>query len=74
MNALPVERGISMRELERLWREHGGTVVGVRRTGEVRYVYPLTQQRSGMVSNRRKDAPLKLLTFVRRILSEIPGK
>lgn len=69
--AVSIERGISMRELKRLWQQVGGEVQEVRRTGEVRFYYPPTGERSGMANNRRRDAPLRLVVFVRRIMERL---
>ena len=66
-----IERGISMRELKRIWESKGGQVIHRNRTGEVRFFNPRTKRHSGMVSARRKDAPVKLLTFIRRELDEL---
>jgi hypothetical protein len=61
-----VERGISQRELDKFWRSIGGTVERVRRTGEARYHHP-TLGRSDRFNYRRKDASVKLVSFVNRV-------
>lgn len=61
-------RGMSQRELDDLWLENGGTIVDVRRTGERRYVHPAKRKRSAAYNRRRKDAPVRLVTFVRQVL------
>jgi hypothetical protein len=60
-----IERGISLRELEQFWRSLGGTVERVRRTGESRLIHP-SGARSTLYGCRRKDAPVKLVSFVNR--------
>lgn len=57
---------ISMREARGLWKELGGTVCHVRRTGEERYSHPRVQ-RPITVNSRRKQATRKLITALRRL-------
>lgn len=48
-----------------VWRL-GGTVESIRRTGEIRFFHP-TIGSSGMINNRRKDAPRHATTWLRRL-------
>lgn len=64
-----IEQGVSMRVLKQLWLQHGGEIQPMRRTGEQRFYHPGLKQKSGCYNNRRKDAPAKLVSFVRRLLN-----
>lgn len=66
---MKIERGISQRDLDALWVLMGGTIVPIRRTGERRYAHP-SGRCSTPYSRRRKDASVKLIAFVRRIVRE----
>lgn len=66
--SVSVERGISLRELDAIWKQNGGKIVHLRRTGEKRYHHPATGKKSGCHNARRKDAPVRLVSFVRSIL------
>lgn len=61
------QRGINLRELNRLIRELGGTAEPIRRTGEIRYSHPLMANRP-KANSRRKDAPLHLVEFVQEVV------
>ena len=56
----------NLRIARRLWRSLGGSVEDVPRTGEERYTHPRLA-RPITVNKRRKDAPRKLVTALRRI-------
>jgi len=56
-----------LRRARKLWKEHGGNVEDVRRTGEERYSHP-TERKSIKVNKRRKDTPRKLLSALRRVM------
>lgn len=62
-----VDRGISQRELDRIWESLGGKIIYKRRCGEGRYVAP-DGKKSNPYHHDRKDASLKLLTFVRQTI------
>lgn len=64
-----LQRGISQRELDRRWLSSGGRIVPVRRTGERRYITS-DGRKSAPYSRRRKDASVRLLSFVRAALGE----
>lgn len=66
-----IPTGINQRELDRIWRQHGGIVESVFATGERRYVYPPTGETSTKYNARRKSAVIELVLFVRRILRRI---
>ena len=51
----------SGRHFRRLWREAGGTIEDVYRTGEQRYRHPFVA-RPIRTNKRRKDVPAKLLS------------
>lgn len=64
------------RTFNKLWKEYGGLIFAVNRTGEVRYVHAAFM--SGVrVNARRKDVPAKLLTrlnaLIRREAANDPG-
>ena len=63
-----VPRALSLREARKLWRRCGGEVAGILGTGEERYSHPEIE-RSIRVNKRKKQAPRKLTTALRRILS-----
>ena len=56
----------SRRKLEQRFRDLGGCVSPVRRTGEVRYSHPFVL-RTFRCNNRRKDAPQVLVDLVRKV-------
>ena len=64
--------GVNRRELDRRLIELGGTVVFLKRTGEVQYLHPALPERP-RANGRRKDAPRHLTQFVMR-LERIVGK
>lgn len=49
------------RHFKILWREYGGSIANVPRTGEVRYVHPIFHK-SVRANDRRKDVPAVLLS------------
>jgi hypothetical protein len=61
--------GVSLRRAEQLWRENGGTVEMVHRTGEMRFRHS-TMARCILVNSRVKDANAKLVTALNRICAE----
>lgn len=62
----PINRGISLRELDRMWLDAGGTIRRVGTSSELRYVWG--REESHAYASQRKDAPLKLIMFVRKHL------
>lgn len=64
-----IHRGISQRELDAIWRTHGGEIQDIRRTGERRYHHPVKGKTSRAYSVRRKDAAVALVSFVRQTLN-----
>lgn len=58
--------GINRRELDRVLLQLGGQATHLRRTGEIAYSHPALVERP-RADGRRKDAPLHLVRFVRRI-------
>jgi hypothetical protein len=54
------------RTFDKAWCEHGGTITHVRRTGEARYIHPITSHPVTM-NDRRKDVPAKLLSRLNQI-------
>jgi hypothetical protein len=56
----------NLHEFRGLWRGLGGQIDDVRRTGEERYSDPKLK-RTITVNKRRKDAPRKLVTALRRL-------
>lgn len=52
-------------EVMRRWRELGGEVKPVRKTGELDFLHPNVGRTR--VNGRRKDCPMKLLTLLRRL-------
>lgn len=56
----------SLRIARRIWIECGGSIVGVRRTGEVFYIHPLFE-RPLRVNNRRNDVCGKLMTRLNQV-------
>lgn len=63
---------LSLRKARELWRTHGGMVDDVRRTGEERYTHPALLH-SIKVNKRRKDAPKKLVSAIRRLVGLRPA-
>jgi hypothetical protein len=63
---MSISTALSLRDARSIWVELGGTVTDVRRTGEERY-YHASILRPITVNKRRKDAPRKLVTALRRI-------
>lgn len=61
-----IPAALSLREARQLWKRFGGTVEDIRRTGEERYRHPEIE-RPITVDKRRKDAPRKLTTALRRL-------
>lgn len=54
---------------KKLWQEHGGLILVIRGTGEVRYVHPAFA--TGVrANNRRKDVPAKLLTRLNALIRQ----
>ncbi len=58
--------GANRRELDRQLIELGGSIVYLRRTGEVQYQHPALPERP-RADSRRKDAPRHLTNFVMRV-------
>jgi hypothetical protein len=62
--------GINRRELDSMLVDLGGDVIPLSRTGEVQYRHPcLSATPRG--DGRRKDAPMHLVKFVRRVMDEL---
>lgn len=66
MSGRDISAALSLREARQLWKRFGGTVEDIRRTGEERYRHPEIE-RPITVDKRRKDAPRKLTTALRRL-------
>lgn len=58
--------GMSLDACKQAVRRLGGSVEPIRRTGEIRFFHP-TLGSSGMINNRRKDAPRHATTWLRRL-------
>lgn len=58
--------GMSLEACKQAVRRLGGSVEYIRRTGEIRFFHP-TIGSSGMINNRRKDAPRHATTWLRRL-------
>lgn len=58
--------GMSLEACKQAVRRLGGSVQRIRRTGEIRFFHP-TLGSSGMINNRRKDAPRHATTWLRRL-------
>lgn len=63
---MSISTALSLRDARWHWLQLGGVVTDVRRTGEERYSHP-NIQRPITVNKRRKDAPRKLVTALRRV-------
>ncbi len=59
--------GINRRVLDDILIDLGGDVVPLHRTGEVQYRHPLLRE-TPRADGRRKDAPMHLVKFVRRVI------
>jgi hypothetical protein len=66
MSGRDIPTAPNLRETRELWRGLGGNVEDIRRTGEERYSHR-SIERPIRVNKRRKDAPRKLVTALRRI-------
>ena len=66
MSGRDVPTALSLRRARKLWRGLGGNVEDIRRTGQERYFHQGLQG-TIRVDKRRKDAPRKLVTALRRI-------
>lgn len=62
----------SLRDVRWYWLQFGGIVTDVRRTGEERYSHA-SIERPITVNKRRKDAPRKLVTALRRVAAFSAG-
>lgn len=58
--------GMNLQECKRAARRLGATVERIHRTGEIRFFHPAIGS-SGMINNRRKDAPRHATTWLRRL-------
>lgn len=65
--------GMSLDACKRAVRRLGGSIEPVRRTGEIRFVHPAVGS-SGMINNRRKDAPRHATIWLRRLVRFAPGR
>lgn len=72
MSGRDIPTAPSLRETRKLWRCLAGEVLDIRRTGEERYSHP-NIDRPITVNKRRKDAPRKLITALRRIADWRPA-
>lgn len=66
MSGRDIPVALNLREARQLWKRFGGTVEDIRRTGEERYRHPSIECPI-TVDKRRKDAPRKLTTALRRL-------
>jgi hypothetical protein len=57
---------------KRLWENLGGSVVYVRRTGEVRFLHPAFEK-SVRVNSRRDDVPAIVLSRINQLLRTTAG-
>lgn len=71
MSGRDIPTAPNLRNTRKLWRNFGGDVEDVRRTGEERYSHP-SIERPIKVNKRRKDTPRKLVAALRRIVDR-PG-
>ncbi len=62
--------GVNRRELDAIFRDLGGVVVPIHRTGEIKYVHPLFCQQP-RADGRRKDAPRHLVRFVLHVVRRV---
>ena len=58
--------GMNLEACKQGVRSLDGSVERIRRTGEIRFFHP-TIGSSGMINNRRKDAPRHATTWLRRL-------
>jgi len=65
--------GMSLEACKRAARRLGGSVERIRRTGEIRFFHPAIGS-SGMINNRRKDAPLHAIAWLRRLQRLAPER
>lgn len=56
----------NLRNTRKEWRDKGGSIEDMRRTGEERYSHP-NLKHTIKVNKRRKDSPRKLLLALREI-------
>jgi hypothetical protein len=68
-----VPRALSLRKARKLWRECGGEAADIPRTGEERYSHPALE-RPITVNKRKKQAPRKLTSALRRILNTLKSR
>lgn len=61
-----VHRGMSLADAKTLARRRGATVEPIHRTGELRFYHPRLGA-LGAVNARRKDAPRRLVVWLRRL-------
>jgi hypothetical protein len=54
------------RHFKRLWLSYGGSICGLRRTGEVRYDHPMFQ-RPVRANDRRSDVPAVLMSRLNQV-------
>jgi hypothetical protein len=62
-----IHRGMTLREFEAAFRELGGEIEHVRRTGERRYSHPGLPGRHLTANARRRDASRALVGFGLRV-------
>ncbi len=55
------------RKAQKIWILLGGTIIPVRRTGEVRYFHPAFEK-TIRANDRRSDVPAVLLTRINQLL------
>ena len=60
------------RKIRRLWKECGGTVSSVRRTGEERWMHPAFET-SVRSNGRRNDIPAVILCRLNHIIHHVGG-
>ena len=62
-----IHRGMSLREFEAAFRDMGGEIEHVRRTGERRYTHPALPEKHLTCNGRRRDASRALVGFGLRV-------
>ncbi len=63
---MTVHQGMNRIQLDRVFRNLGGSVTILRRTGDVQYHHPALPERP-KANSRRKDAPRHLVVFVLKV-------
>ncbi len=66
-----IHRGMTLREFDAAFREIGGVIEHVRRTGERRYSHPALPHRYLTTSAGRRDASRALVGFGLRVVRSL---